>query len=328
MRYDCEQCRSEVPARHGDELSHLAAARLAAHLAGCASCRAYAARYATAIEAARAWRPALTAARKEAILDRVSARGEPVRGRGGQRWFVAAVSLPTAAALVVLAFVLFVVARPGPEVATTPPPVALDAPREGLGARATHDPRAGAGAGAAHSQTSPAPADRIAPSTAEPIARPAERRPAVVHGARRAARPVEGVAREGARSPLPAPAAEAAPSPAPDAPAPSSATSLYAEAERALAEARPAGAARILEELIERAPDSAEAQAARLELGRLYAAALGHPARAVVHLTAFVTREREPGARGAARRLLCRLLPAAERDGSCWPGLAAAGHPE
>jgi len=48
----------------------------------------------------------------------------------------------------------------------------------------------------------------------------------------------------------------------------------------------------------------------------------------VVFLSDFVARETEPSARGAAKALLCRLLPAAERDRVCWPDLAALGERE
>jgi hypothetical protein len=110
-----------------------------------------------------------------------------------------------------------------------------------------------------------------------------------------------------------------------DIPHPFDSGSLYVDAERALSEGRPARAALLLEELIDRAPDEPEAQIARLELGRLYAGALQRPARAVAHLSAFVAREPEPSARMAAKGLMCRVLPAAERRLVCWPGLAALG---
>jgi hypothetical protein len=108
-------------------------------------------------------------------------------------------------------------------------------------------------------------------------------------------------------------------------PGPSVAGDIYLEAERALAGGRPAAAARILEDLIERLPETPEAQSARLELGRLYAGPLGQPAHAVVHLSAFVEIERDPSARGAAKGLLCSLVPAAERDRICWRSLALGG---
>jgi len=304
MRYSCEQCREEVSVRERGDLSHLERARLAAHLDACPSCRSWSHRYAATIEAASAWAPGLTAQGREAILDRICARCGPPPPRPAPLWRAAAPWLP--AAVSVAALVLA---------------VALVLPESEIARR-----RTAAGDARSAGIPPPAPPARREGPPEEPGAGIARENGATEAGSRaragrrsvatppRAARPAPGA---GAAA---APPGEVAPSPRPP--------SLYEEAERALADDRPEAAARLLEELIERAPGSEDAQAARLELGRLYAGPLGDPARAVFHLSRFVAREPEPSARGAARGLLCRLLPAGERTRVCWPGLAALGERE
>lgn len=334
MRYGCAQCREELTLGP-KELSHLARARLAAHLGGCDACRAHAARWSEAMGAARAWVPAPAAAERDAILDRICARREPARPASvpARRGFAA--GLLAAGALVGL-----VLARVGGETVRAPnasssasssaarssaaradaPPAVAPGPR----VKAEVPPQAGdtppdqVRAGPAVVRTAPEPPDdRARPDTAVK---------------RRVRRAAPAAARAGGGStpsaPVAAPVAAARPpSPAPAAPPErprraSAAEQLYLQAEGALEQGRPAAAARILEELVEAAPDAPEAQAARLELGRLYAGPLGFPSRAVVHLSAFVAGEREPSARTAARVLLCRLVAPAERERICWPGLA------
>ncbi len=293
MRYGCEQCREEVAVRDG--LSHLARARNAAHLEACTSCRSFADRWAATIESARASAPMLTEARKDALLDLISVWCDPPRRRTIPGWRAAAVVISAAALL------LFALVRSRTEVAS-PKPVPGDAAREA-------------------SPSVAAPAPLPAPASL----RPEVPRSAVASGARRVQRTTAPAELEERPRTAPVPSTEIAPSRAGELPHPIDPGSLYADAERALAEGRPAEVARILEDLVDRAPDTPEAQTARLELGRLYAGALERPARAVAHLSAFVAREREPSARGAAKGILCPLLPAAERNRVCWPGVAALG---
>ncbi|HET8539449.1 MAG TPA: hypothetical protein VFL83_06210 [Anaeromyxobacter sp.] len=292
MRYGCEQCREEVAVRDG--LSHLARARLAAHLEACTSCRSFADRWATTLEHARASAPTLGEATKDGILDLVCARCEPARGERIPRWRAAAV------VVVPVALLLFAIVHSRTEV-TGPPTVPVNAVRDGSASVA---PPAPLPVGA----PSTAAAPRSAASAAPRVQR--TRAPAQLEERPRAA---------------PVPPVEIAPPRTGVLPHRIDPGSLYADAERALAEGRAAEAARILEDLVGRAPEAPEAQTARLELGRLYAGALGRPARAVAHVSAFVAREREPSARRAAKGLLCPLLPAAERNRVCWPGVAALG---
>jgi hypothetical protein len=320
MRYTCQQCREEVSVRPSDELSHLARARLAAHLDACSSCRSYALRYAATIDATRAWTPVLTEATKDAILDRLCPRREPVPSRPVPRWRAAAVWLGPAVALAAFALV-----RWGTEIAR--PPVAGDAAREDAPPLALSAAPAGQARAAPQAQIGPACGEELSP-LAGATARTEGRGPVTAIGSRRVRRAVAPAAPAGPAPAPPAPSAEIAPLPVGDTPHSFRAESMYADAERALAEEHPAGAARILEELIERFPDTAGAQEARIELGRLYAGPLGHPSRAVIHLSAFVAGEQEPSARGAAKGLLCRLLSPAERNRVCWPGLVAFGERE
>jgi hypothetical protein len=290
MRYACERCREEVALR--DELSHLERARLAAHLEACTACRSFADRWAVTIECARASVPMLTLARKDAILNLIGIRCEPPRKHGSPR--------RRAAAFVALAagLVLFALVRPGSEEVAGP----------------VHLPR----------ETARLPAAAPAALPAAATASAETPRPAVAGAARREPRPTPRAEPRERKSAL-APPAEIAPPRARDLPLALDAGTLYAEAERAMEEGRPAETARLLEELVIRRPDTPEAQTARLELGMLYAGDLDEPARAVDHLSAFVAREREPSARGAARALLCQLVPVIEGTRVCWPGVAALG---